>query len=173
MALAGITDPRHITFLEARFSVYGELQRLSTPAPDTSFLLEAARISANFSVDGSNEGQLGLSDPRHLSSSHQENISGMIEAGFIHPTFSDKASPNVTSEASGPEFAAVINMPNLSFAHQFAFLQRLQAAKPQRCVGFTRLEANTRKHTEEISKMLDPRHVELIPLVESALAMMR
>ena len=42
-----------------------------------------------------------------------------------------------------------------------------------RCSGVRQLQTNLQKHADEIRKMFDPRHVELIPLVESALAVMR
>ena len=42
-----------------------------------------------------------------------------------------------------------------------------------RCGGLHQLETNMKKHAEEIRKMSDLRHIELIPLVETALAVMR
>ncbi len=43
----------------------------------------------------------------------------------------------------------------------------------QRCSSFERLSHNMQKHVDEFHKMQDVRHMDLIPLVESALAVMR
>uniref|UniRef100_A0A7R9VBC0 RING-type domain-containing protein n=1 Tax=Chlamydomonas euryale TaxID=1486919 RepID=A0A7R9VBC0_9CHLO len=44
---------------------------------------------------------------------------------------------------------------------------------PSRCGSLDALSRNTRKHADEIRKMQDPEHTALVPLVESALAVMR
>ena len=145
---AGITDPEHHSVLMARLSLYEPLEA-AAPASLNVSLADNGRV---FGLNSHVQPLLGNHTPTPYNVSMDAGLATVFGAWNVSANAATGSAPEaeaVQAEAEAP-------------------------LKPAgRCSGMRKLELNTKKHAEEIRKMADARHIELIPLVESALAMMR